>query len=86
MEKICFSLSPRCHLKLLLWVKKFLITLRWGSRTEQHSTNPFPYNKQLARKKKFLKNSKIREKNIELGNPNIGVAQVYNSGTKIDGS
>ncbi len=32
---------------------------RWGPRTPQHSTNPVPYDRRLAKKKKFL-NPKIK--------------------------
>ena len=34
---------------------------RWGDRTESHSTNPLPYSKNLARKKKFQKSQEKLE-------------------------
>ena len=41
---------------------------RWGDRTDSHSTNPLPYSKNLAKKKKFQKNLDKWESNIKLGN------------------
>merc|ERR1719228_3232344 len=39
---------------------------RWGDRTDGHSTNPLPYSKNLAKKKKFMKNKDKMEQNIKL--------------------
>jgi len=39
---------------------------RWGDRTDAHSTNPIPYSKNLAKKKKFMKNKDKMENNIKL--------------------
>jgi len=39
---------------------------RWGDRTDGHSTNPLPYSKNLAKKKKFMKNKDKMENNIKL--------------------
>ena len=34
---------------------------RWGDRTDSHSTNPLPYSKNLAKKKKFQKNLTLQK-------------------------
>ena len=47
----------------------------WGDRSDTHSTNPLPYAKQLAAKRKFARANQKREDDIELGNPSIKPAQ-----------
>ena len=44
---------------------------RWGERTDSHSTNPLPYSKSLAKKKKFQKNLQKWEANIKLDDPDL---------------
>ena len=48
---------------------------RWGERTEEHSTNPLPYSKNLAKKKKFQKNLLKWEANLKLGSPSLKAGQ-----------
>ena len=48
---------------------------RWGDRTDQHSTNPFPYSKSLAKKKKFQKNLSKMEESIKLNSIHLNRAQ-----------
>ena len=48
---------------------------RWGDRTDSHSTNPLPYSKNLAKKKKFQKNIDKWESNVKLGSVGVKTGQ-----------
>merc|ERR1740137_359492 len=48
---------------------------RWGDRTDSHSTNPIPYSKNLAKKKKFMKNKDKLENGIKLEKINLKLGQ-----------
>ena len=48
---------------------------RWGQRTDEHSTNPLPYSKNLAKKKKFQKNLQKWEDNLKLGSATLKTGQ-----------
>jgi len=42
-----------------------------GDRSDAHSTNPFPFSKTMARKKKFKKNQDLLRKSVTLGRSGI---------------